>query len=647
MPGLKLPDYTALGTAEKPQSTNSDATYDATQPAKAMEQMGSTITGAGNNLQDMVNIAQVNDAMANQFEPKVNAMAANFYSLQGKQALDAAPQFTQQMQYTMNGVADTLTGQARTAFMRQAQGRLETENYRASMHAGEQAKQYFVDSSKAVSTNLINDYSANLFTEPNSAEDARVNASVNNSQTLQKLGYATTDPLYIEQMSAFNKKLDEARDGAVQKHFLDQPPDLQVHVATSSPGWPGHQDTVQSSGYTPAQVSQAILAGGEHSNGNPDEPTSTKGAVGPGQIMPGTFQQFALPGEDINNAQDNTAVHNRIINTYMQKYNGDAARVAVAYISGPGNVSPAGSPTPWIKDLNDGNENVSDYVAGVQQQLPAPTQPQQGQQPGQQQSSGTQPTYLGQPISYKVADNLTEAAISNKEHQDKLAKLNDDSNFQSTQNDFFNKMHGNQLTWQDIQTANLPVQGPGGKEWWQQKLNSPADKTDPAVYNTLFQRALMPDGSPGKLTDPKELLGYVGKGITDSNMKQIQDVMTGGEPGKEQLKAFFKQGHDQLSQSNMMNIDGEGEARAYNWQTAMFQRLQDGQTKGLSTTQMIDPRSKDYIGGDIQSFTSSLQDQSNNLANKIRGVQPAAPLPVQAQRQGGESPEEYVKRLGL
>lgn len=98
--------------------------------------------------------------------------------------------------------------------------------------------------------------------------------------------------------------------------------------------------------------------------------TSVDGAVGPGQIIPATFRQYAKPGEDIGNPEDNRKVSARIIDDYMQRYNGDATRVAVAYFSGPGNVAPAGSPTPWLRDATDGNgKSVSGYVNDVATRL--------------------------------------------------------------------------------------------------------------------------------------------------------------------------------------------------------------------------------------------------------------------------------------
>lgn len=114
----------------------------------------------------------------------------------------------------------------------------------------------------------------------------------------------------------------------------------------------------------PAAVKSAIL--NQESGNNSGIGTSVDNAQGPGQILPATFNQYARPGESISNPNDNRAVSGRIIDDYMARYNGDAARVAVAYFSGPGNVSPQGSPNPWITDRHDGNgKSVSGYVGDV------------------------------------------------------------------------------------------------------------------------------------------------------------------------------------------------------------------------------------------------------------------------------------------
>lgn len=123
---------------------------------------------------------------------------------------------------------------------------------------------------------------------------------------------------------------------------------------------------------TSDRVHDAIIK--QESGGNPNERTSINGAVGVGQIMPATFQQYAKPGESINSPKDNLAVSKRIIDDYYQRFGGDPQRVAVAYFSGPGNVSPPGSVNPWKRDVADGNgKTVSSYVNDISGRLGTPT----------------------------------------------------------------------------------------------------------------------------------------------------------------------------------------------------------------------------------------------------------------------------------
>jgi hypothetical protein len=87
----------------------------------------------------------------------------------------------------------------------------------------------------------------------------------------------------------------------------------------------------------------------------------------PMQIQQGTFKQYAQPGESWSNPADRTAVANRVLGTYQQKYGGDLGRIATAYFSGEGNVAPAGSPTPYLRNVSDANgKSVASYVGDIQ-----------------------------------------------------------------------------------------------------------------------------------------------------------------------------------------------------------------------------------------------------------------------------------------
>jgi soluble lytic murein transglycosylase-like protein len=88
------------------------------------------------------------------------------------------------------------------------------------------------------------------------------------------------------------------------------------------------------------------------------------------QIIPATFNAYALPGEKIDNPDDNRAVGRRIIEDLYRRANGDAARTAVGYFSGQGNMSPLAFNTPWREDRVDTNgKSTSAYVGDVLQRI--------------------------------------------------------------------------------------------------------------------------------------------------------------------------------------------------------------------------------------------------------------------------------------
>jgi hypothetical protein len=127
---------------------------------------------------------------------------------------------------------------------------------------------------------------------------------------------------------------------------------------------------------------------GQESSSGANPQTSVDNAHGGMQITPATFAQYARPGESIDNPQQNMAVGTRILADYAKRFNNDPAKIAVAYFSGPGNVSTNG-PTPWKNNTADGNgTTVSQYVQGIlgrlggaQAQAPAAPQAEAPQQP--------------------------------------------------------------------------------------------------------------------------------------------------------------------------------------------------------------------------------------------------------------------------
>ncbi|UEP31617.1 lytic transglycosylase domain-containing protein [Burkholderia sp. B21-007] len=117
----------------------------------------------------------------------------------------------------------------------------------------------------------------------------------------------------------------------------------------------------------------------------------------PFQIQQGTFNQYAQKGESWNNVADRNTVAQRVLNTYNERYGGDLGRIATAYFSGDGNVAPAGSPTPFLRNVSDRNgKSVASYVGdilgraggGSPQSGPMASQPQAGYTKGQEDLQG-------------------------------------------------------------------------------------------------------------------------------------------------------------------------------------------------------------------------------------------------------------------
>ncbi|MBR8409833.1 hypothetical protein [Burkholderia cenocepacia] len=86
----------------------------------------------------------------------------------------------------------------------------------------------------------------------------------------------------------------------------------------------------------------------------------------PFQVQKPTFDRFAQPGESWNNVSDRNAVAQRMLTKFNQDYGGDLGRIATAYFSGEGNVAPAGSATPYLKNVSDSNgKSVASYVNDI------------------------------------------------------------------------------------------------------------------------------------------------------------------------------------------------------------------------------------------------------------------------------------------
>lgn len=437
--------------------------------------------------------------------------------------------------------------------------------------------------------------------------------------------------------AVFQQTMTPAVDGFVNTALADA--HTAVHTAAANGG--------AEAAVAPA-LKSAIL--GEESHDQDNIPSSLRGAVGPGQILPATFAQYAHSGENIDNPADNRAVSGRILDHYLQVYGGDAARATVAYFSGPGNVAPAGSATPYLHNASDGHETVSQYVAHVESRIG----PQNASTPGAPQT-GAYPT-VADALNANMTTYLTQAQAQAEklfpnypDEQERYVqtverRLNQTVDQQRKQYEVDahivqSAMAGpnppiseGQLTALGPQVANawnsLQFSNPYVRQGIENRFNVNS-KGKALTYGTnfkdYFDRAMAPNGDPSRITDPTQFNNLVGPGedaaLTNTGSDQLSSLMAlrstpQGETFAAQARTFVDQAHADLTFSNpsVGTIDKQGEALFSKAMAQIAPKLMDAYKTG-NLDKVLDPKNPDYLGKIV---TSMARTPAQVIADRVR-----------------------------
>jgi hypothetical protein len=164
-----------------------------------------------------------------------------------------------------------------------------------------------------------------------------------------------------------------------------------------------------------------------------------------------------------------------------------------------------------------------------------------------------------------------------------------------------------------------------------------------SAWSDTVRRMNLPPSDPQHISDENDLLPLVNNGLTMKGWRDAKELM-----GKEdERKKFMEMGMHQLSSSTAMNIDGEGDRRAYEWYVAANKYIDSSLADGKKLSDLLAPDSPNYVLNKVPARAESLDRQAENLAAKYRNNLPGAPLPADQKRQPNESPEDYIKRRGL
>lgn len=348
------------------------------------------------------------------------------------------------------------------------------------------------------------------------------------------LAVAATDPLRAQRMiEGYRKELgtdyhllaDHVRtraDEAIGEGFSHN----AVAAATAAPYTPleGGQPITKDA------MSAAVIgheSGGRQFNEKGGVLTSVDNAQGVGQITPGTFALFAKPGESIVNKADNARVSKRITDYYMDKYNGDWARTAVAYFSGEKNVSPPGAPLPWVVDRKDGlGTTVSAYVADKGRRLgaidPVKAKAQAFESVETSNMTDKQKDIAERNIErrYRASETASLADAKGKKDADEKAA-----------GTYVTRMLTNPDAKMRQEIANDPNLQPHTKlaldDALQKHLKGDVEQVAQAFGDGFWknrERIFLPPGDPNRLSDPADILALAGPG-KDVSLQGAQALM--------------------------------------------------------------------------------------------------------------------------
>lgn len=564
-------DYSGVPDVSARQDVGDDYQHIQASPDAFGAQLGQGVEALGqgvNKAADFFGTIQTDDA-TNQAMGATSKLADQFETLQGADALHARAGINQSIDDTIEAARNGLSGalQQKQFDMSMRTYRNRFLDSRISSHADEQAKSYAMGVSSDTLNNSLQQVAATPDNDQvvnaarNSARSALVrhaqimfgdsadpsvfhNAAMQADQAViktQAQALAVKDPTAALSLLDNNRALvgvdyaplaDSFRARAVQQ----QAPGIANSIISQTygkgiPQLPGATpDTATATGAHPAIYA---AFGSQESGNDPNAPTSINGAIGARQITPATFQEFSKPGENITNPADNAAVGNRMLDKYMSDYHGDVSRVAVAYFSGPGNVAPAGSLTPWISNKQDGNgQTVSGYVQGINSKVMkanldmgkasafATVDQQYGDNPQMAQEVKQQITQRyaevtlaqqaqqiqQQQTSNEARDEYVKQFIGGQVGPDTIAKIGNDPRLQASDRenlyDFAQRVQGSKLNGDAAQY---------GAGFW------------PA-----YQRITAPAGDPNRISDMSTILQMAGPqgSVSLAGVEKLSEILT-------------------------------------------------------------------------------------------------------------------------
>ncbi len=207
---------------------------------------------------------------------------------------------------------------------------------------------------------------------------------------------------------------------------------------------------------------------------------------------------------------------------------------------------------------------------------------------------------------------------------------------QQTQNSLLEQLTKGELNTKDILNSNLEAFGSGSKEQFLQlaKARNSAEeklKTDPTVMIGLFNRIHLPDDDPNKLTDENELNKYAGNGVSFPDLNRLRGEIQGrgteaGRIESDMRKNVLEIAKGKLTKSNALTgfKDPVGDEQYAKFLAGFADDYQAMRQAGKSARELLDPKSPDYLGANMDQYVRTPQQIMRDLAPKRKTTQQAA-----------------------
>lgn len=644
---------------------------------------GAELQHSGNQLMDVALHQQgmINDALSQSAETQyvgaLGKLTGDYRSKEGLDAVSALPKMTQDISALRQQILQSIPNPAaQRAFNTLSQRHEAFALSDSNSYAAQQIKQASLVSSKAsINTSIANAGSLNVAGDDKRFSDSLQDIDFHTRNLMQVQGYGSVmseDPtthalsfpgtpqgqqakaVYGQQLQLATAKAWENRISSVaavdlpkaidiyQSNKPNIPPEAQFNLdraltpkikdyESRNIGLASVQGSVVARTNSINQSVQSAPPVGKSTNITDAifQQESGNGATAPqnvAQIQPGTWAQYAQPGENIANPADNRAVGQRIINDLSKRFGNDPQRVAVGYFSGPGNVAPPNSQTPWINDLKDVNgKSVSSYVSDITARLntppgAAPTLADQYRTDfGKNiQDARAQAEQL-RPGDVEFADKAAahaEQAMREVITSDQAQKLAQQNASEKSMSDLTRRIYaGDPNVAQDILNPNSGLKSheiSGLMNLRQQEVEGKlrGDNALSKGYDPVLNRIIGSPDAPNHIYTNGQLLDEVNKGNinhTDFKAAQAELSRSADSTGfNVQKKAFY----DSMKQSitredpmlHIMRPGGDTDwLKALNVINKAFADNEASATP-VPPHELLDPTNKNYIGKQLEPF---------------------------------------------